>query len=153
MVEAFNHWAGPEEKIQSFYCDNAPELLKAAKTRGWRCPTSTPGIPQTNGLAERTVRRVKEGARCNLGLSGLTLYWWIFAVRAFCFAHNTLMVEGTSPYFERHQVHYKGEHVHHGALIDFMPQPETRRDGLDTQTMKGLFVGYHVLPGGVHHGD
>ena len=30
-MEAFQHFAGPRHKIKSFYCDNAPELISAAR--------------------------------------------------------------------------------------------------------------------------
>jgi hypothetical protein len=60
-VEAFKQWAGPKDKIQAFYCDNAHELVGAARKCGWRCATAITGIPQTNGLAERMVRKGKEG--------------------------------------------------------------------------------------------
>ena len=75
-VEAFKQWAVSKEKIQAFYCDNAHELIGAARKRGWRCATATTGIPPTNGLAERMVRRGKEGGRCNVVQSGLHGKWW-----------------------------------------------------------------------------
>ncbi|MCP3878846.1 MAG: hypothetical protein GY701_10710 [Sulfitobacter sp.] len=93
-VEAFHEFAGTRDKIKQFYCDNSHELLAAARTVGWRCPTATPGVPQTNGLAERMVRKVKEGARCLLVQAGLPPKWWTYAVRAFCFAHNIKMRNG-----------------------------------------------------------
>ena len=49
-IEAFQHWAGPDDKIESFYADNAPELKAAARKLEWRMSTSTPGVPKTNGL-------------------------------------------------------------------------------------------------------
>ncbi|MCP3883502.1 MAG: hypothetical protein GY701_34620, partial [Sulfitobacter sp.] len=51
-VEAFHEWSGNKRRIKSFYCDNSHELLGAARTVGWCCPTATPGVPQSNGLAE-----------------------------------------------------------------------------------------------------
>ena len=57
--EAFRKWAKPDDVIESFYADNAPELTAAAKSEGWRMPTSTPGVPESNGLAERKVRKTK----------------------------------------------------------------------------------------------
>ena len=43
------------------YLDNAPELIKAMEELQWTFDTSTPHRPETNGAAERAVRRVKEG--------------------------------------------------------------------------------------------
>ncbi len=44
-VEAFKQWAGPKEKAQSFHCDNAHELIGAARKCGWRCATATTVVP------------------------------------------------------------------------------------------------------------
>ena len=33
--EAFRKWAKPDDVIESFYADNAPELKAAAKSEGW----------------------------------------------------------------------------------------------------------------------
>ena len=60
-IEAMQHFAGPKDHISSFYCDNAPELFTSARACKWRLATATPGIPQTNGVADRSVRIVKEG--------------------------------------------------------------------------------------------
>ena len=61
-IEAFQHWAGPDDKIESFDPDNAPELKGPARKLVWRMPTSTPGVPKINGLIERMVRKCKGGA-------------------------------------------------------------------------------------------
>ena len=77
--DSFAHWEGPPEagrRVESFYADNAPELKEAAKKRKWHTPTSTPGVPPSNGLAERMVRRAKAGTISNLSQSGLTKAWW-----------------------------------------------------------------------------
>jgi hypothetical protein len=70
-----------KERMQSFYSDNSPELLKIARDEGWRHPTSTPGRPDTNGVAERAVRKVCEGTRTAMGHAGLSPKWWCFAAR------------------------------------------------------------------------
>ena len=59
--EAFKQWVGLQEKMQALHCDNAHELVGAARKCGWRCATATTGIPQTNGHVERMVRKSKEG--------------------------------------------------------------------------------------------
>ena len=101
-VEAFKQWAGSKEKIQAFYCDNAHELIGAARKCGWRCATATTGIHQTNGLAERMVRKSKEGGRCNIVQSGLSGKWWPEGIRTYCFAHSVELLDGDSPYNRRH---------------------------------------------------
>ena len=54
-VEAMQHFCGPKDRIASFYCDNAPELVTSARACRWRIATATPGMPQANGVAERSV--------------------------------------------------------------------------------------------------
>ena len=61
-LEAFRHWQGQDE-IKSFYSDNAPELKSSARAANWTMPTSAPGKPQSNGLAEKIVRTVKTGTK------------------------------------------------------------------------------------------
>jgi len=51
--------------------------------------SGTPGVPQTNGLAERFARTAKEGTRCNLMQGGIRKSGRERASEAFCFARNT----------------------------------------------------------------
>ena len=69
-IETFQHFAGKKENTASFYCDNSPELVKAARKCTWRLATATTGQPQTNGVAERSARVVKEGGGCRMFQSG-----------------------------------------------------------------------------------
>ena len=63
-VAAMLHFAGPRDKVLSFYCDNAPELIPAATSLKWRLGTATTGMPLTNGVAENRARRCKVGVGC-----------------------------------------------------------------------------------------
>ena len=90
-------FAGTHE-VQSFYCDNSAKLAAAARELGWMHPTSTPGVPQTNGLAERMVRSAKEGGRANLVQAGFSVTWFELAAPDYCFTKVT--EEGAeSPYY------------------------------------------------------
>jgi hypothetical protein len=75
---AFMDIAGghPVRLITKVYTDNSPELIKAVRDIGLAHATSTPGRPQTNGVAERAVRTVLEGARAALEASGLPPSLW-----------------------------------------------------------------------------
>ena len=61
--KAFRQFAGPRNKIESFYCDNAGELTKAAEELEWVNPTSTPQHSKTNGRAERQVQHVEHSTK------------------------------------------------------------------------------------------
>ena len=51
----------PDRKPKVFYTDNSLEFGKACEDLSWNHCTSTPHRSETNGIAERAVRRVKEG--------------------------------------------------------------------------------------------
>ena len=63
-------WSSLFRYIHEFYTDEARELAKAAKDAKWKSSTSAPERPQENGVAERTVRRLKAGARNTFLKSG-----------------------------------------------------------------------------------
>ena len=58
------------------YTDNSLEFGKACEDLSWNHCTSTPHRSETNGIAERSVRRVKEGTSAVLLQSGLNESWW-----------------------------------------------------------------------------
>ena len=60
------------DKVGVFYSDNAKELTKASKSLGWRHEHSKDCIHQSNAIAERAVRAMSEGTRCNLLQAGLS---------------------------------------------------------------------------------
>ena len=51
----------PERKPKVIYTDNSLEFGKACEDLSWNHCTSTTHRSETNGIAERAVRRVKEG--------------------------------------------------------------------------------------------
>jgi hypothetical protein len=85
-VEAMQHFCGPKDHIASFYCESAPELVTSARACKWRRSTATTGMPQTNGVAERSVRTGKEGGGCGIVQSGFNAKtFWPEAAEHFCF--------------------------------------------------------------------
>ena len=61
----------PTRKPKVFYSDNSLEFGKSCEELSWNHCTSTPHRSGTNGIAERAVRRVKEGRSAVLSQSGL----------------------------------------------------------------------------------
>ena len=59
--EVFEIFLRPEEKPRSTYTDSCLELIKACIELNWNHETSTQRISETHGVAERAVRRGKEG--------------------------------------------------------------------------------------------
>ena len=66
----------PDRKLKVIYTDNSLEFSKACADLSWNHCTSTPHRSETNGVAERAVRRVKEGTSAVLLQSGLNESWW-----------------------------------------------------------------------------
>ena len=87
--KALQDFVGNTDSVGCLYTDNAEELNIAADELGWRHHTSTPGRPQTNGRAERSVRTVLEGTRTLLEQSKMPLKWWSRAARTFCLYYNS----------------------------------------------------------------
>ena len=96
---------GPKTKAKHIYTDGSLEFEAAMKRLHIPHDTSTPNRHETNGVAERAVRRVKEGTSCALVQSGFPLSWWSDAMECFCFLHTIidLNANGQTPYFLRYK--------------------------------------------------
>ena len=66
----------PDRKPKVIYTDNSLEFGKACEDLSWNHYTPTPHRSETNAIAERAVRRVKEGTSAVLSQSGLDENWW-----------------------------------------------------------------------------
>ncbi len=155
-VEAIQNFAG-SNKIQDFYTDNAPELLFAGKQAGLVHRTSTPDMPQANGLAESKIRSVKEGTTTILECAGITpISFWPQAMEYFCRVRNFVMRDGDSAYNKRHvKGHLPRKRLPFGSLVDFMPVPQKMVDNMPftPKMTAGIFAGWHMHAGGKWSGD
>ena len=70
------------------------DLKFAIKRLGWNGSKSTPGISQTNPVAERQVRDNLNGTRALLVHAGLPAAVWCYAAPAYCFETNTKSSDG-----------------------------------------------------------
>ena len=66
----------PTRKPKVISTDNSLEFGKSCEDLSWNHCTSTPHRSETNGIAERAVRRIKEGTSAVLLQSGLGKEWW-----------------------------------------------------------------------------
>ena len=89
---------GANRKPKVIYTDNALEFGKACEDLSWNHCTSTPHRSETNGIAERAVRRVKEGTSVLLQ-SGLNENWWADCMECYTYLRNVtdLLSDGKSP--------------------------------------------------------
>ena len=65
--------------------------------------TSTPHRSETDGIAERAVRRVEEGTSAVLLQSGLNESWWADSMECYTYLRNVtdLLSDGKTPYERR----------------------------------------------------
>ena len=79
------HW-----KPKVIYTDNSLEFGKACEDLSWNHCTSTLHRSETHGIAERAVRRVKEGTSAVLLQSGLNENWWADSMECYTYLRNVL---------------------------------------------------------------
>ena len=93
----------PERKPKVIYTDNSLEFDKACEDLSWNHCTSTPHRSETNGIAERAVRGVKEGTSAELLQSGLNENWWADSMECYTFLRNVqdLLSDGKTLYERR----------------------------------------------------
>ena len=65
----------PKREPEVIYTDNSLEIGKACEDLSWNHCTSTPHRSETNGIAERAVRRVKEGTSAVWMKNGGQIPW------------------------------------------------------------------------------
>ena len=93
----------PNRKPKVIYTDNSFKFGKACEDLSWNHCTSTPHRSETNEIAERAVRRVKEGTSAVLLQSGLNESWWADSVECYTYLRNVtdLLSDGKTPYERR----------------------------------------------------
>ena len=72
----------PDRKPKVIYTDNSQEFGKSCEDLSWNHSTSTPCRSETNGIAERAVRRIKEGTCIVAIRSGRK--WWTDSMECYC---------------------------------------------------------------------
>ena len=89
----------PDRKPKVIHTDNSLEFGKACEDLSWNHCTSTPHRSETNGIAERAVRRVKEGTSAVLLQSGLNENWWADSMECYTYLRNVtdLLSDGKTP--------------------------------------------------------
>ena len=111
----------PERKPKVIYTDNSFKFGKACEDLSWNHCTSTPHRSETNGIAERAVRRVKEGASAVLLQSGLNESWWADSMECYTYLRNVtdLLSDGKTLYERRFGQPFKGPVIPFGSLVEY----------------------------------
>ena len=136
----------PRGNPKSFYTDNSLEFGKACEDLSWNHCTSTPHRSETNGIAERAVRRVKEGTSAVLLQSGLNESWWADSMECYTYLRNVtdLLSDGKTPYERRFGQPFKGPIIPSGSLVEYHPitaKDQSRIHQFGKEVLPGLFLG------------
>ena len=104
--EVLEHAYVQKKNQLSFYSANSLEFNKACEELNWNHERST----ETNGIAERAVRRVKEDTSSVLIQSGLQEGWLAEAMECYCCLRSVkdLSADGQTPYERRFNSPFKG---------------------------------------------
>ena len=142
----------PERKPKVIYTDNSLEFGKACEDLSWNHCTSTPHRSETNGIAERAVRRVKEGTSAVLLQSGLNESWWADSMECCTYLRNVtdLLSDGRTPYERRFGQPSKGPIIPFGSLVEYPPfiaKDQSRIHQFGKKVLPGLFLGYALYAG------
>ena len=110
----------PSQKPKVNETDNSLEIGKSCEDLSWNHPTSTPHRSETNGTAERAVRRVKEGTSAGLLQSRLDDRWWADSMECYCYLRNVqdLLAVGNTPYERLFEEPFKGPIIPFGAMVE-----------------------------------
>ena len=134
----------PERNPKVCYIDISLEFGKACEDLSWNHCTSTPNRSETNnGIAERAVRRVKEGTSAVLLQSGLRSVTDLFS-------------DGKTPYERRFGQPFKGPIIPFGSLVEYHPitsKDQSRIHQFGKKVLPGLFLRYALYAGGIWKGD
>ena len=147
----------PDRKPRVIYTDNSLEFGKACEDLTWNHCTSTPHRSETNGIAERAVRRVKEGTSAVLLQSGLNESWWADSMDCHTYQRNIqdLLSDDKTPYERRFGKPFKDRSFRlvHWLSITLSAKDQSRIHQFGKKILPGLFLGYALYAGGIWKDD
>ena len=110
----------PTRKPKDIYTDNSMDFSTSCEELSWNHCTSTPHRSDTNGIAERAVRRVKEGTSAVLLQSALDKEWWADSMECYCYLRNIqdLISDEKTPYERRFGIPSCGPVMPFGATVE-----------------------------------
>ena len=148
----------PTRKPNFIYTDNSLEFDKFCEYLSWNHCTWTPHRSETNGIAERAVRRVKEGTSAVLLQSGLDKNWWAESMECYTYLRNIqdLLSDGKTPNERHFGEPFQGPIIPFGSLVEYYPisaKDQSRIHQFGKKVLPGLFLGYALYAEGIWKGD
>ena len=110
------------------------------------------------GIAERAVRRVKEGTSAVLLQAGLNEHWWADSMECYTYLRNLqdLLSDEKTPCERRIGKPFKGPIIPFGSLVEYYPfsaKDQSRIHQYGKKVLPGLFLVYALYAGGIWKGD
>ena len=148
----------PDRKPKVIYTDNSLEFGKACGDLSWNHCTSTAHRSETNGIAERGVRRVKEGTSAVLLQSGLNESWWADSMECYTYLRNIqdLFSDVKTPYERRFGEPSEAPIIPFGPLVE--DNPNSAKDQSRIHQFGKYYLEYSLATlctrgGGIWKGD
>ena len=150
MEKSLSKFLEPSHRPKVENTDKSMDFGRAFEGLSWKS--------ETNGIAERAVRRVKEGTSAVLLQSGLAERWWSDSVECCCYLRNIqdLLSAGKTPYERRFGKPFGGLVIPFGSLVEYHPitaKVQSRIHQFGKKVLPGLFLGYALYAGGIWKGD
>ena len=135
----------PSEKTEIIHTDKWKQIIKACQHFTRNPDTSTRHRSETNGVAERTVFRVKEGTAIVQVQSGLPKEWWDCAMGCYFYLRNVhdKMADGKTAFEKRYGETFDGPFISCRTRVECMPisaKDKSRVHHLGKKTLKGIFL-------------
>ena len=112
---------------------------------------------ETNGTAERAVRRIKETTSAELLQSGLDEKWWADSVECYCYLRHVqdLLADGKTPKERRFGEPFKGSIIPFGASVEhhIATRDQARLHQFGKKVLPGIFLGKALIEVGLWKGD
>ena len=113
----------PDRKPKVIYTDNSLEFGKVCEDLSWNHCTSTPHKSETNGIADRAMRRVKESTSAVLLQSSLNESWWADSMEWYTYLRNVTdpLSDGKTLFERRFGQPFNGPIFPFGSLVEYHP--------------------------------
>ena len=148
----------PTSKPKVIYTNNSLECGKSCEEVSWNHCALTPHRSETNDIAKRAVRRVKEGTSAVLLQSGLDENWWADSMECYTCLRNVqdLLSDGKTPYERRFGMPFNRPVIPFGAMVEYHPisaKDISRLHQFGAKVLPGIFVGFVLYAVGILKGD
>ena len=148
----------PTRKPKVIYTDNSLEFGRSCEKLSWNHCTSTPHRSETNGIAERAVRRVKEETSAVWLQSGLGNEWWADSMECYCYLRNIqdLLSDWKTPYERRFGMPFNGPVIAFGAMVEYhtiSAEDQSRLHQFGSKVLPDFLLGYALYEGWIWKGD